>query len=134
MFNSIVSSNNANLPTGQRVPISQADYDKYVAAAVANRLTAKLPFTAWDITRAIRVQYPGLEIVHDEVRGILHLLMASENNWVGDYADFVLPDGTSRHAVQYTYLPLTTIDTAANAQVSTPPAASLNPGQIAWDE
>ncbi len=54
-----------------RVNPSYAELEKLAQDAMDNRLTAGASFTAWDITRAIRIARPDLEIVHDDVREIV---------------------------------------------------------------
>lgn len=134
MSNNIVISNNSNLPTPSRRPCTQAEYETWVKLAVDNRVKAMQTFTAWDITRAIRVVETSVEVEHEPVREIVHELMGQTPNWQGGYENYQQPDGSWRDAFTYKYVPPITIDTVANTQVQPPaaPPSQLNPGQVDW--
>lgn len=64
--------NNSSAPQSNRVPISSDEVRKLVVSAVGAKLDAKEPFTAFNITQSLRTANPFKNIMHNEVREIVH--------------------------------------------------------------
>ena len=65
--------------THKRKPINRSDLNLLVDAEVMGRVTTRQTFTAYGITLALRAVNPGLTIMHNEVRPLVHDLMATLN-------------------------------------------------------
>lgn len=80
-MNNIITTTNTNLPNGKRVQPSVKELKAMIDKEVEEQVAAKNEFTAYIITLLIRKAYPGLEIVHDNVRKYVHNKMDSYNTW-----------------------------------------------------
>jgi hypothetical protein len=58
-----------------RTPIARSDLELLVADQINQQANTSSTFTAYEITQALRAANPGLEIVHDEVRRVVHAQM-----------------------------------------------------------
>ena len=94
-MNNIVTTTNTNLPNGKRVQPSVKELKAMIDKEVEEQVAAKNEFTAYIITLLIRKAYPGLEIVHENVRKYVHNKMDSYNTWSK------LAWGYSSNVVQY---------------------------------
>jgi hypothetical protein len=56
----------------ERMHISQHDLAMLVAEQLREWVALERTFTAYDMTRALRVQYPRLQIMHHDVRAVVH--------------------------------------------------------------
>lgn len=63
-------------PTSNRQPVSAGRLHYIVEVELARHLQTRKTFTAYGITLALRGSFPMLEIVHTEVRQIVHERMA----------------------------------------------------------
>jgi hypothetical protein len=61
--------------TMARTPIARSDLELLVADQINQQANTSSTFTAYEITQALRAANPGLEIVHDEVRRVVHAQM-----------------------------------------------------------
>ncbi len=61
--------------TMARTPIARNDLELLVADQINQQANTGSTFTAYDITQALRVANPGREILHDEVRHVVHAQM-----------------------------------------------------------
>lgn len=60
-----------------RIPVSHELLAELVAEQLRGCVTSEAEFTAYDITRVLRMEQPHLEISHAEVRAWVHSYMAS---------------------------------------------------------
>ncbi len=61
--------------TMARTPIARSDLELLVADQINQQANTSSTFTAYDITQALRIANPGREILHDEVRHVVHAQM-----------------------------------------------------------
>jgi len=83
--------------TNVRQPIDPGQLATIVEAALDAKVGGSIPFTAYDITCGLRQAFPGLEIVHDEVRELV-VVGAADRGCDVEVVDY--PDGN--HARLYT--------------------------------
>ena len=115
-----------SLAPRRRVP-SATEIHQMVDDRLAKLVPANTTFTAYDVTKALRIGYPDLEIVHDpDVRERVHFAMSLTFGYWSEDRDYTQADGSVKAAL--TYFPAPT-KPATNVTVTKAPVHQL-PGMI----
>lgn len=107
-------------PVSHRQLVSASHLQYIVEVELARHLQAQKTFTAYGITLALQHNFPTLEIVHTEVRQIVHARMAQS------CIPFQRQMRVHGGEWALTYIPI-------SITVTTPPVFEL-PAHIAWED
>lgn len=124
-----ITTTNSNQPTSRRQPVDRATLTKMAQSEIVAATNAGETFTAYDITKRLRVKYPMLDIQHADVRdyavhSTMRDLLAQGLGYTAE--DRQYPDGKAK-----TYMP---VGSVVPGITITKPQPTTLPGQIAWDD